>query len=127
MRLRVFPPLQARVLALLDGAAILVFTVLGVVTHRGGLPAGALAEDVLPLLAGWYAAAALFRLYRRPCRRALLLTWAIGMTAGVVLRAAILGRLGEPKQLAFLTTTLVLSLSLVLAARAVAGVVARSP
>ncbi len=124
MRL-VFPPVSPRVAALADGVAILGFTVLGVVSHRHALPPSALAEDALPLLGGWFAAAAVFGLYARPTRRALLLTWAVGITFGVLVRAAALGRLDESRQLAFLITTLILSLVFVLVARVVVSVLAR--
>lgn len=109
-----------------DGVAILGFTVAGVVSHRGALPLSALAEDALPLLGGWFAAALAFRLYRRRTIRALLLTWAVGVPAGVLVRAAALGRLDEPRQLAFLATTLVLSLVFVLGARALVALARRT-
>jgi hypothetical protein len=101
-----------------DALAVVAFTVVGIVSHRGSLPPSALAEDTLPLLGGWFAAAAVFHLYTRRTRRSLLLSWAIGIPLGVLVRAAALGRLDEPRQLAFLATTLVLSLVFVLAARA---------
>jgi hypothetical protein len=119
MRRLAFPPVQPWVMAAIDGAAILAFTIVGVVSHRGALPPSALAEDALPLLGGWFAASAVFRLYSRCTRRALLLTWAVGIPAGVLVRAAALGRLDEPRQLAFLITTLILSLVFVLGARAI--------
>lgn len=125
MHALVFPPARSRILAASDGLAILAFTVTGIVSHRDALPPGALLEDALPLLCGWFAAAVAFRLYDRSTRRALLLTWAVGIPAGVLLRAAVLGRLDEPRQLAFLATTLVLSLVFVLAARAILGIVLR--
>ena len=118
MRPLVFPPVAPWVSATIDGLAIAGFTIAGILSHRHALPAGAVAEDAVPLLAGWFLAAAAFRLYRRRTWRALLSTWAVGVSLGVLLRAAVLGRLDEPRQLAFLTTTLVLSLTLVLAARA---------
>jgi hypothetical protein len=105
--------------------AILAFTVAGILSHRGSLPLSALAEDTLPLLAGWFAAAAAFHLYARHVWRALLLTWILGIPLGVVLRAAVLGRLDEPRQLAFLATTLILSLVFVVASRAVVALAAR--
>lgn len=120
-----FPALRPRVAALIDGAAVLAFTIIGVVSHRHALPPSALAEDALPLLGGWFAAAAVFGLYRRPTWRALLLTWAVGIPLGVAARAAVLGRLDEPRQLAFLATTLVLSLVFVLALRAAASLTTR--
>lgn len=117
MRQRAFPPVSPWTAAALDGLAILCFTIVGVVSHRGVLPPAALAEDALPLLGGWFAAALGFGLFACRTLRALLLTWAVGIPLGVLVRAAALGRLDEPRQLAFLVTTLVLSLVLVLAAR----------
>jgi hypothetical protein len=114
----VFPPIRTRFVIVADGLAVLAFSIAGIVSHRSSLPASALAEDALPLLAGWFAAATVFGLYVRCTRRSLLLTWAIGIPLGVLLRAVILGRLDEPRQLAFLATTLILSIVFVLAARA---------
>ena len=120
----VFPPVSARALALADALAIVAFTIAGILSHRGSLPLSALAEDTLPLLAGWFAAAAAFHLYARRTRRSLLLTWIVGIPLGVLVRASALGRLDEPRQLAFLATTLILSIVFVAAARAVTGIVA---
>jgi len=121
-----FPPVRPWVLAVIDGVAILAFTIAGVVSHRGALPPSALAEDALPLLAGWFAASVLFRLYSHRTPRALLLTWAVGIPVGVLARAAALGRLDEPRQLAFLLTTLTLSLVFVLGTRTLVALARRS-
>lgn len=119
VRRHLFPPCPARVVALADAIAIAAFTVAGIVSHTGGLSLRAVAEDALPLLAGWMVAAAATGLYRRPSPRPLLATWLLGISAGVALRAAALGRLDEPRQLAFLATTLVLTLVCVAATRLV--------
>lgn len=124
MRRLVFPALRPGLLALSDAVALAAFAVLGIVTHRGALPLSALAEDALPLLAGWFAAALVFRPYHHRAWRPLMLTWLVGIPLGVLLRAAVLGRIDEPRQLAFLVTSLVLSLVFVLAARTLAGAVA---
>jgi len=112
-------------MAAIDGIAILAFTIAGVVSHRGALPPSAFAEDALPLLGGWFAASVVFRLYSRRNLRALLLTWAVGIPVGILVRAAVLGRLDEPRQLAFLITTLILSLVFVLGARALVALARR--
>ena len=125
MRHVAFPPVPPWAAGAIDGLAILGFTTAGVVSHRGALPPAAFAEDALPLLGGWFAAAAVFRLYGLRTWRAILLTWAIGIPVGVLVRAAMLGRLGEPRQLAFLVTTLALSLVFVLAARALVALAYR--
>lgn len=120
------PPAPAGVLVLADGAAIVVFAVIGIVSHTGGVSPTALAEDAVPLLAGWFAAAAVFRLYARRTTRALLSTWVVGIPLGVAVRAGALGRLDEPRQLAFLATTLVLTLAFVVVARVALGAVGRA-
>jgi hypothetical protein len=117
MRPSLSPPASPTVLALADGTAIVVFALVGILSHTGDVTPNALLEDALPLLAGWSGAAAVFRLYARPTTRALLLTWAVGVPLGVAVRAAVLGRLDEPRQLAFLATTLVLTLVFVAAGR----------
>ena len=58
-----------------------------------------LRRDALPLLAGWLAATAYFRGRFVP-------TWLVGVTAGVLLRAAILGH-WYAKELVFLLIALV--------------------
>lgn len=85
------------------------------------------AHDALPLLAGWFATALLLRAYRRRSWRTLLATWAVGIPVGVALRALVLGRAWNGKQLAFLATTLVFTLvfGLVLRLAASAGSAAR--
>ncbi|MSO95230.1 MAG: DUF3054 domain-containing protein [Thermoleophilia bacterium] len=119
MSRRLFPPSSVRIIVLADALAILAFTLAGIVAHTGGLSIRGVAEDALPLLVGWFAAAAATGLYRRPSLRAFLITWVLGILAGVMLRAAALGRLDEPRQLAFLATTLVLTLVCVAAIRLV--------
>jgi hypothetical protein len=115
-----------RTLALADGLAITAFTVIGMLSHDGRVSLAGLAQDALPLLAGWFGAATAFRLYAQRTRRALLLTWAAGIPVGVLVRAAALSRLNEPRQLAFLATTLVLTLAFVSLARAVLSAGSRS-
>lgn len=97
--------------------AIVVFAAIGQLSHHGGVSAAGFARDALPILAGWFAAAAVFGAYRTPTKRAFLLTWLCGVTAGVALRALVLGRLNA-HELAFLIVALVFTLLLVLACRA---------
>jgi hypothetical protein len=114
---------RRRVAIAADAAAIVVFAVVGLVSHHAS--PGAFAHDALPLLGGWFAAAAATRLYARPSVGRLLLTWAAGITAGVVVRALILGRDLNGREAAFLAVSLVFTLLFVLAARAAAVVVTR--
>jgi DUF3054 family protein len=108
-------------LALLDAAAIVVFAIVGMLSHDRGLSASGFARDALPLLAGWFVVALLVGTYRRRSRRTLLVAWAIGIPLGVLLRAVVLGRALDRHQLAFLLTTLLFTLLLVLALRVAAA------
>jgi hypothetical protein len=101
---------------LADAAAILVFALVGMASHHR-LGAGGLLRDALPLLGGWFAAAAAFRLYRRGGTRRLLATWVVGVPLGVLVRALALGRALDRHEAAFLATTLVFTLLFVLAGR----------
>ena len=74
-----------------DAAALLVFVVVGVLTH--GASAGALVRDLLCILGGWFVAALVLRLYRRGTWWRLGATWLAGISAGVLVRAAIVGHL----------------------------------
>jgi hypothetical protein len=101
------PGLPPAAVAVLDACAIATFVVVGYVAHHGAVHAGGLGRDVGAMLAGWFAAAAVWGLYRRPAPRSLILTWVLGVTLGVVLRAILLGRSPDGAQLAFLLTSLV--------------------
>ena len=79
------------------------------------------AAYLLPLLGGWIAVALLVRLYTRPALRRLAATWLVGITAGVAIRAAILGRTHAGKEAAFLGVALALTLLFALIARLLAG------
>lgn len=72
-----------------DAAALLVFVVVGVLNH--GASAGAFGRDLASILGGWFAAALVFRLYRRGGPWRLAATWLIGVSGGVLIRAAIVG------------------------------------
>ena len=74
-----------------DAAALLVFVVVGVVTHDAS--ATAFVRDLACILGGWFAAAIVLRLYVRGGRWRLAATWLVGVSAGVLVRAAIVGHL----------------------------------
>ena len=79
------------VAAILDAVALVVFVAVGVATH--GASAGAFFRDAACILGGWYAVALLVRLYARGGRSRLAATWLVGVSAGVLVRAAIVGHL----------------------------------
>ncbi|HEY2601509.1 MAG TPA: DUF3054 domain-containing protein [Thermoleophilaceae bacterium] len=105
-------------LAAADAIAIVAFAAIGQLSHHGGVSVAGFARDALPLLGGWFAAAAVFGLYRKPGLRSFALTWLVGITAGVAVRALVLGRRIDGHEAAFLVTSLVFTLLLVLGCRA---------
>jgi hypothetical protein len=117
--MRLFP--RPALAAACDAVAVLAFTVVGLLSHHGGVSAGGLARDALPLLAGWFAAAGLLRLYRDPSSGRLVATWACGVTVGVVARALALGHTHVGTEAEFLAVSLAFVLVFVLAARLLAA------
>ena len=107
-----------RRLAAADAAAIVVFAAIGQLSHHGGVSAAGFARDALPILTGWFATGAVFRVYARRDACAFVLTWLVGVTAGVALRALVLGRPANGHEAAFLVTSLVFTLLLIGACRA---------
>lgn len=122
MRATLFP----RRAAAADATAIVVFAVVGLVSHEHGVSARGLARDALPILGGWFACALVLGLYRsrRPAR--LAATWAVGVTAGVATRAAILGHDDVSREAAFLGVSLAVTLVFVLVGRFALGTVSGS-
>jgi Protein of unknown function (DUF3054) len=116
------PNRPAAVLAATDAVAILVFATVGLISHHKGLSLRGYARDALPIMAGWFGAAILFRTYatQRPTR--VLATWLVGVTAGVVARALILGHSLNGKEATFLGVALAFVLLFVYVLRSVVGV-----
>jgi hypothetical protein len=74
-----------------DVAALTAFVVVGVLTH--GASAGAFGRDLACILGGWFAAALVLRLYARGGWWELAGTWALGVSVGVLVRAALVGHI----------------------------------
>jgi hypothetical protein len=115
---RIRRPRTQRWQAACDAAAIVVFVSIGLLAHHRGLSLRGYARDTLPLAGGWFAAAWLFGLYRSPGPLPLLATWALGISAGVLVRALVLGRRLDGSEAAFLGVCLVTIGALDLALRA---------
>jgi hypothetical protein len=90
--------------AIADAIALTVFVVIGVLTHESSVTA--LVRDLLLFLGCWFAAALALR--------RLLPTWLIGVTAAVLIRAAIVGHFAAD----FYGIALAFTLLFVLLARA---------
>ena len=78
--------------------AIVVFATIGQLSHHGGVSPGGYAADTLPFLGAWLALA-----WRT---RRFVPTWLVGVTAGVAVRAVILGHY-RWSELSFLVVALV--------------------
>ena len=116
------------ILAIGDALALVAFVVLGLRSHDDGVTAAGLARTALPLLAGWFATATAVRLYARGGIGRFLVTWAVGVTAGVALRALILGRPVDGREVTFWAVALAVTLALLLAWRLLALLLSlRSP
>jgi hypothetical protein len=107
-------------LALGDAVALTLFAVIGLFSHGEGLAPAGLARNALPILGGWFGAAALLWLYSRGGVLRFVLTWSIGVTAGVILRGVILGRSLGGAEVTFWAVTMAVTLALVAAWRLVA-------
>jgi hypothetical protein len=117
-----FPPifqLSHRTAVTADVLAIIAFVTVGLINHKGGVSASGYARDVLPIAGCWLVAAGAFDLYKRPRWRALLGTWLVGVTAGVLVRALVRWRL-DGGDAVFLPVALCFSLLFVLAFRSAA-------
>jgi hypothetical protein len=75
--------------AAVDAAALVSFVLVGVLTH--GASGGGFFRDLVCILGGWFAVAASVRLYSRGGWWRLLATWLVGVSGGVLIRAAFVG------------------------------------
>jgi Protein of unknown function (DUF3054) len=106
-----------------DAVALVVFAVVGLLSHHGAVSGRGLARDALPLAGCWFAAALGFRLYTKPSALRLLATWAVGIAAGVLVRALVLGHALNRHEAAFLGVALAFTLLFVVVLRVGIGAV----
>ena len=85
-------------LALAGIVAIVVFATIGQLSHHGGVSAGGYAADLLPFAGAWLVMAWWTRRF--------VPTWLVGVTAGVAIRALVLGH-ERWSELSFLCVALV--------------------
>jgi hypothetical protein len=113
-------------LVLGDAVALILWAVLGLASHNEGVTVAGLLRNAGLIMVGWFAAALVLGTYRSPGVWRFLATWAIGITAGVILRAAILGKSWNGDEFTFLAVTLGVTLVLLAAWRIIAAGVARA-
>ncbi|MDX6595895.1 MAG: hypothetical protein QOI72_1277 [Solirubrobacterales bacterium] len=114
-----------------DALALMLFVVAGIVEHDEGTNVAALfLRNAVPLLASWFVVARFTGAYRRPGLRTLLLTWAIAVPSGLLLRTVWVGSPSGGELAVFLAVGLAFTalflLAARLAARTLAGKDARS-
>jgi hypothetical protein len=111
-------------LPILDGAALLLFVVIGLAQHDEGASAGLFLRNAIPLIGAWFAVAVPLGTYRipgrRPGLRTLLPTWAVAVPAGLLLRTAWVGSPHGSEILVFLGIGLAFTLLFLTIGRAVA-------
>ena len=77
----------ARLTCVVDLLAIGLFVIAGMRSHRTDSQLEIFLRNAVPLGGAWLAASFALRTYRPPSLGRLLLTWAIAIPAGVLLRA----------------------------------------
>jgi hypothetical protein len=112
-------------LAVGDVAAVALFAPIGLLSHDEGITLAGLARNAVPVALGYLAAALVVGTYRRPGWRTLVPAWALGVTAGVMVRAAIIGHGYGRTTFTFLAVTLVVTGLLLAAWRGLAALWAR--
>ena len=114
------------VLAAGDVVALVVFTVIGLISHEGGVSIRALLEVVVPIVAVGAVAAWVFGTYRRPGLATLLPAWLVSVPAGLLIRKALFGTPSTwHSTVVFLAVALAFTLLFLLAWRIVARFVLR--
>jgi Protein of unknown function (DUF3054) len=106
------------VLPTIDAVALLVFVVVGLLQHEEGADPGLFVRNAVPLLAAWFVAARVVGTYRRPAAGVLLLTWALAVPVGLLVRTAWVGSPHGTQILVFLGVGLAFTLAFLVAGRA---------
>jgi len=104
-------------LALGDVVAVALFAPIGLLSHGEGISAAGLARNLLPVAGGFLVAGLAFGAWRRPGWRRLAAAWLVGVAAGVLVRATVLGHGYGRTTFTFMTVTLVVTGLLLLAWR----------
>ncbi len=108
-----------------DALAVIVFATVGLISHDHSFTALHYARDILPVLGGFVAVGVATGLYTRPTWRSYAVTWLVGVTAGIVVRALILRHSDLGKEATFLVVALISVLVFDLAIRTVFAAVRR--
>jgi hypothetical protein len=108
-----------------DAAALVVFVIAGIRSHRDMGALDVFLRNAVPLEVMWFAVAAVFGAYRRPGLRTLLRTWIVAVPAGLIVRSLWVGSPSGIRMLTFLAIGLVFTLLFLLIGRAGVGFIGR--
>jgi hypothetical protein len=114
------------VLAAGDAVAIVLFAVIGLANHDEGITLAGIVRNAGPVLIAFAVVAPFAKTYARPGLRSLLVTWAIAVPLGVVIRAVALDRPADGSQVTFGIVTMIATLVLLLAWRGIAATASRA-
>jgi len=112
--------------AVADGVGLLAFVLVGLRIHGAPYTAAHILRDALPLLAAWYAAAMLSRLYQDPRWFRLLANWGIAIPLWILLRQLWVGRLLSRATAVFLVMALGFTLLFLITGRLLTALLARA-
>lgn len=116
---------SGRALAWGDAACIVLFAVVGLLSHREALSWAGIARNALPILLIWFLLAPFLRTYTYPSWRNLLYNWGLAVVGGVWLRFMVLGHPFGAGFFVFCGITLAFTLLFLLLWRALAYFVVR--
>jgi hypothetical protein len=115
---------QALWFVVADGAALIVFVLVGLRGHRVDTLEG-FARNMVPLVAAWALVASLARTYRRPRWGSLLRTWIVAVPIGLLARTVIVGSPRGARILVFLAVGLAFTLLFLVLARLLVRLIVR--
>ena len=110
----------ARVFAISDAVALLVFVAIGTANHGNDLTVLEVGATAAPLLVAWFAMALATRLYGEAADgwRRLALTWVVAVPVAAVLRSVLRGGPWDERVAVFAAVALAFTALFVLAGRA---------
>lgn len=115
----------ARLTLAIDVVALALFVVVGMGSHHEGSQAAIFLRNFVPVTACWLLLSLVVPTYRPPRVSTMLLTWAIAVPAGLFVRSAIHGDLGDPDLPVFFAVALSFTLAFLAAGRLIAIVLTR--
>jgi hypothetical protein len=115
---------RARLTLALDLAALIVFVLVGMRSHRLGTQAEIFLRTALPVGAAWLVLAAVLRTYRPTTLLRLVTTWAVAVPIGLLLRVAWVGSPRADALVVFFAVAMAFTLLFLAIGRGIAAVVA---